>query len=209
MNMERTHISPKEKNMGKFIAAGFGKWPSLGAMALALAFSVQGGEPEFYEYYGSNDWKVAQFTNFDAVPASGQDYELLYRSGPTATPDKSMEYILENKMTTGVCYEVTAGPPNPAQPTGKIIHMQFWVFGQPNNGWTDMGGRLDNNKMRVYLNKGSVSLRMSMLNDGSGKNYFTLYLMRKNLGESACTSGQASINWYKNLSGTQTWKKIN
>jgi hypothetical protein len=120
-----------------------------------------------------------------------------------------MDYILENKTTTGVCYEVTAGPPNPAQPTGKVIHMQFWVFGQPNLGWTDMGGRLDNNKMRVYLNKGVVGLNLSMLNDGSGKNYFLLNLMRKNLGESACTSGQSSINWYKNINGTQTWKKIN
>jgi hypothetical protein len=208
MNMERKHISPKEKTMEKIIGAGFKRWPSLGAAALALAFTAQAGEPEFYECYGIYDWKVRQFYNFDVTPGTGQDFELFYRSGVNATPDKHIDYILENKTTTGACYEVTAGPPNPAQPTGKVIHMQFWVFGQPNQGWTDMGGHLEN-KMRVYLNKGSVGLNMSMLNDGSGKNYFILNLMRKNLGESDCTSGQAAINWYKNINGTQTWKKIN
>jgi hypothetical protein len=172
---------------------------ALAALAFALAIPARAGR-EWYQHLGPNNWTQYNYLNYDRYASVGTDE---WGTAVFSPGSPSMKYFLkyvDNFTSEGHCYEIEIGPPENSPADSKNVFVYFWD--QAAGGWTDLLGLAGKGKGRLYLKNSEFQMFQAIW--ASTPQHAGYYLHRKNLGESDCTTGQASYNWLKIIDGVQS-----
>jgi hypothetical protein len=178
------------------------------ACVLTLALSLHASPSSRWTSWGSGEWQYSQYVDFGSSTISGHE---AYNTFTFSSSQPNVKYywlVIDNSHDNdGTCFEILTGPPylNP----GVVADTRIWFKNLNTNAYQSLnddsnGTRFSRGRIYIEGQNSFVSTFIAAYNSSHNSDHFALVVRRLNLTESACTDGQTTVPWVKDVDGVMT-----
>jgi len=176
------------------------------ACVLALALSLHAAPGGRWTSWGNGEWHYDQYVDFGS--STSFDHEAYNTfTFDRFNPNVKFYWLQINGADDGNCVDISTSHPEfyPA----VVADTRIWFWNQNTNAYQSLnddynGSRFSRGRIYVKGFNSFVNTYIAAYNSSHNSDHFALNVMRLNLTESACTTGQTTVPWVKSVNGVMT-----
>ena len=176
------------------------------ACVLALALSLHAAPDSYWTSWGSGEWAHGHYVDFGSWTISDHKTYNTFTFN-ASQPNVKYHPLQIHSSEDGNCLEIATS--HPEFYPGAVADTRIWFWNQNTNAYQSLnddynGSRFSRGRIYVKGSNSFVNTYIAAYNSSHNSDHFDLDVMRLNLTESACTTGQTTVPWVKSVNGVMT-----